>query len=111
MARVDHSAGQAQMKVTDAGPGHLVVKISGELDIVSASYLDDQIAAFLGRPADRVDLDLSELEFMDSSGIAVLLRISNQFGPLQVRGAKPLVRRVVEVTGLTAILRLDADVP
>jgi anti-anti-sigma factor len=88
-----------------------VVKISGELDIVSVSYLDDQIAALLGRAADRVDLDLSDLEFMDSSGISLLLRISNQFGPLHVRGARPLVRRVVEVTGLTAVLRMDADVP
>jgi anti-sigma B factor antagonist len=111
MARVNNSAGQAQMRVTDAGPGHLSAKISGELDIVSVSYLDDQIAAFLERTADRVDLDLSELEFMDSSGIALLLRISNRFGPLQVRGAKPLVRRVIEVTGLTTVLRIDEDLP
>ena len=78
---------------------------------MSVSNLDDQIAEFLGRTADRVDPDLSELELMDSSGIALLLRISHQFGPLQVCRAKPLVRRVIEVTGLTAVLRLDEDVP
>jgi anti-sigma B factor antagonist len=110
MARIS-SAGQAQIKVIDAGSGNLIAKISGELDIVSVTSLEDQIADFLGRPAARVDLDLSDLEFMDSSGIALLLRISNQFGPVQMRGAKPLIRRVVEVTGLTAVLHLDDETP
>lgn len=108
MARIS-SAGEAQIKVIDVGSGNLTAKISGELDIVSVTFLEGQIADFLGRSAARVDLDLSDLEFMDSSGIALLLRISNQFGPVQMRGAKPLIRRVVEVTGLTAVLRLDDE--
>lgn len=108
MARIS-SAGQAQIKVVDVGSGSLIAKISGELDIVSVASLEVQIADLLGRSAVRVDLDLSDLEFMDSSGIALLLRISNQFGQVQMRGANPLIRRVVEVTGLTAIFHLDDE--
>jgi len=110
MARIGN-AGQAQIKVTEAGPGFLMADISGELDIVSVTFLDDQMADFLARSADCVDLDLSNLEFMDSSGIALLLRISHRFGPLYVRGAKPLIRRVIEVTGLTEVLRLAEETP
>jgi anti-sigma B factor antagonist len=108
MARIS-SAGQAQIKVIDVGSGYLIAKISGELDIVSVTLLEDQIDDLLGRSAARVDLDVSDLEFMDSSGIALLLRISNQFGQIQMRGAKPLIRRVVEVTGLTTVFHLDDE--
>jgi anti-anti-sigma factor len=33
-----------------------------------------------------VELDLTDLAFMDSSGLAVLLRLANQFGTLRIRG-------------------------
>jgi anti-anti-sigma factor len=97
---------QAEMIISEAEPGNLIALISGELDILSVERLDGQIGALLAGTAKRVDLDLSDLDFMDSSGISMLLRITNQFGPCEVRGAKPIIRRVIEVTGLTEVLCL-----
>jgi anti-anti-sigma factor len=44
---------------------------------------------------------------MDSSGIALLLRLTNHFGPLRVHGAGEMIRRVIEITGLTETLQLE----
>ena len=44
---------------------------------------------------------------MDSSGLALLLASANRLGPLRVFGASLLIRRVIEVTGLTGILQLQ----
>lgn len=95
------------MEVSEAGRDHLVVRISGGIDLSSIDDVAQQVDDLLGRPVQRVDLDVTELEFMDSSGIALLLRITNRFGPLDLIGANPLIRRVIEATGLTDILRVD----
>jgi anti-sigma B factor antagonist len=103
---------EAEIKVADdeRGSGRLLVSISGELDIVTAEANEPAIADILARPGSGVDLDLTGLAFMDSSGLAVLVRLANTFGPLHVSGARPLVRRVIEVTGLQEILRLEDEV-
>jgi hypothetical protein len=48
---------------------------------------------------------------MDSSGLALLLGVANRLGPLRVFGASILIRRVIEATGLTAILLLQEAAP
>lgn len=100
--------GVARMEVLEAGPGHLVVRIFGEIDLSNVDDVNDQVEVLLARPVQRVDLNVTDLEFMDSSGIALLLRITNRFGPVDVIGANPLIRRVIEATGLTDILRVGA---
>jgi anti-sigma B factor antagonist len=97
------------MEVSEAETGHLVVRISGEIDLSSVTGLEVQVDDLVTRRAEQVDLDLSELSFMDSSGIALLLRITNHFGPVEVTGANQLIRRVVEATGLAEILKLGQD--
>jgi anti-sigma B factor antagonist len=101
----------ARVDITEPEPGRLVVWFSGELDIVSVEGIEPQVEELLVLPATRVDLDLTDLTFMDSSGLAVLVRLANQFGALRVIGARPLVRRVIEVTGLTEILQLEEEAP
>jgi anti-sigma B factor antagonist len=102
---------QAAIDVAEGQWGIVTARISGELDIVSAGHLSGQIDALLAQTPSRLDLDLSELSFMDSSGLALLLRLANQIGPLRVFGASLLIRRVIEATGLTAILLLQGTAP
>lgn len=108
MAEIDGA--QAQIVLSEIEPGQVTVRLSGELDILSVDSLNGQVDDLLARTLTQVDLDLSGLEFMDSSGLAVLLRLANRFGPLRVFGANPLIRRVIEVTGLTGILRIEGAV-
>jgi anti-sigma B factor antagonist len=102
---------QAAIDLTEGEQGHVTARISGELDIVSVGHLTGKIDDLLARTPTRLDLDLSRLAFMDSSGLALLLGLANRLGPLRVFGANLLIRRVIEVTGLTGILQLQGATP
>jgi anti-anti-sigma factor len=102
---------QAAIDLSEGEQGHVTARISGELDIVSVGHLTGKIDDLLARTPTRLDLDLSELAFMDSSGLALLLGLANRLGPLRVFGANLLIRRVIEVTGLTGILQLQGATP
>jgi anti-sigma B factor antagonist len=102
---------QAAIRLSETEPGRVTVHISGELDIVSVDHLNGQMDDLLAQAPAGIALDLTGLEFMDSSGLALLLRLTNRFGPCRVRGANPIIRRVIEVTGLAGILRLEGDAP
>jgi anti-sigma B factor antagonist len=106
-----NTGSHAAMELSESEPGFVTAHLSGELDILSVDRLDGQIDALVARAPARVDLDLSQLDFMDSSGLALLLGLANRFGPLRVLGASPMIRRVIEVTGLTGILRMEEGTP
>jgi anti-sigma B factor antagonist len=89
--------------------GGLHVRLAGELDIASLPDVAPQLDALLAQDPQPVQVDLEGLEFLDSSGIAVLVRIANRFHPVGVRNATPAVRRVIEVLGLAGRLGLDRD--
>jgi anti-sigma B factor antagonist len=79
----------------------------GELDLASLPSVEGALAGLLTRRPQPVILDLGDLEFLDSSGIAVLVRIANHFGDVRTRSATQPVRRVIEVLGLASRFGLD----
>jgi anti-sigma B factor antagonist len=90
-----------------AGRGQLV-KITGELDISNVESVRQAIELVTAdRPAVLV-FELSELRFIDSSGIALLLGAARAVGAVQMRNPSPAVRRVVEITGLGDALPLES---
>jgi anti-anti-sigma factor len=91
----------------DGGGGRLLVRLAGELDLAGLEDVQPALDRLLARPPQRVVVDVAELEFLDSSGIAVLIRIANHFDLVDMLHARPAVRRVVEVLGLARTLRLD----
>jgi anti-anti-sigma factor len=52
----------------------VVLALSGELDVVSAPGLEPRLSEALSEPGADVTLDLSDLEFLDSAGISVLIK-------------------------------------
>jgi anti-anti-sigma factor len=87
--------------------GTPVLKLRGELDMLSATALRETVDGLVADHCDRVVFDLSDLQFMDSSGIAVLVFAANNIANFELRNASPIIRRIIEVTGLTGFLRLD----
>jgi anti-sigma B factor antagonist len=81
--------------------GTLTIALSGEIDVASADGVRRDMQPFLGSAPDRVVFDLQKLEFMDSSGIALLVQIANRFEVVEVRNPAPNVLRILEATGLT----------
>ena len=98
----------ARLSVSDPGDGGgVTVAFGGELDIAGVAELEQALASVLARDPQPLQLDLSELAFLDSSGVAVLVRLANHFGSVRTRSATGPVRRVIEVLGLAGLLGLQ----
>lgn len=69
------AAGGLTLRVSEHAPDVRVISASGELDMITAPRLVEQIAAQLEASAvdHRLVLDLESLSFMGSSGLAALL--------------------------------------
>jgi anti-sigma B factor antagonist len=87
------------------GSSFCTVRLSGELDLVSA---DDVRAAIIASTSATVVVDLTELEFLDSSGLSALItarrRVEAGGSRVLLRGARGAARRVFEVSGLDDVL-------
>jgi anti-sigma B factor antagonist len=84
--------------------GTLVLALAGELDVTNVDQLRSEIEqARHGRPMPVV-FELSELRFMDSSGLALLLSVARQIGQVTLRDPTPIIRRLIELTGADAVL-------
>jgi anti-anti-sigma factor len=84
--------------------GTSVILLSGELDMVSVDRIRPVIEEVLGAGSERLVFDVSGLEFMDSSGIALLVSATRRAQQVQLRHPTPIVRRLIELTGLTELL-------
>jgi anti-anti-sigma factor len=85
------------------------VVVRGELDMQTAAQLERVLEDVIREGARLVTLDLEHVDFLDSSGLRVILAASNklseQDGELLLEGASPAVERVLEVTGLIERLK------
>jgi anti-anti-sigma factor len=86
-----------------------VLAVQGELDLASSSTLEEELARV---PEDRslIILDLRELEFMDSTGLSVVVKAhqraeerGHRFG--LVRG-RPQVQRLLTLTGVAGRIEI-----
>jgi anti-sigma B factor antagonist len=100
-----------RIEETDPEDGIRVIAVIGELDLA----VTDQLQGAIGRAAgaSRVLVDLADCEFLDSTGIAVLIRgretLAAEGRDLAVCNPRRQVLRVLEVTGLTRIDGFLAD--
>ncbi|GAA4579683.1 STAS domain-containing protein [Micromonospora coerulea] len=95
--------------------GQACLRLAGELDMSTAPELTAAIDR-LARAGERhLLIDLTELTFCDSTGIAAIVRGDNRAaaegGWLRVTGASGRVARVLQVTGLADVLAYRADTP
>jgi anti-sigma B factor antagonist len=92
--------------VTDAQQGTMVVIVRGEVDAHSVPQLRAVTMAAIADGMWSLELDVSELRFMDSTGVGLLVALLRRLEPLQgsltLRGASPQVRRLLEITDLGA---------
>jgi anti-anti-sigma factor len=57
---------------------NLIVAISGELDLNTVVTLSEHLDSRLDEDVSSLTLDLRELEFMDSSGLRLLIELNNR---------------------------------
>lgn len=96
----------------EQGRRALIVRLSGELDHHTAEVVKVRMEEAIGKgDATHVILSLENLDFMDSSGLGVILGryklITAKGGKMIVCGVKPSVHRLFEMSGLYKILALE----
>jgi anti-sigma B factor antagonist len=89
-----------------------VIRVRGEIDIATCERLRDAIAPYLG-PKQTIVLDLSEVDFMDSSSLQVLEQargtLTADGGSLILRNPSRAARRLLTAAGATTLLQEDAE--
>jgi anti-sigma B factor antagonist len=78
----------------------LTVRLHGELDVATVPLISEAIESSRVDGSSSLVIDLQDLSFMDSSGIALLVQLANRAESVRVRNPLPNVRRVFELTGL-----------
>ncbi len=93
-----------KVKTHDLRPGTRDVQIEGELDLAVAGQLDEVLTVAV-EECKQVLVGLERCAFIDSSGIAVILRAHNRMredgNKLAVYAPTDQVLRVLSMTGLT----------
>lgn len=84
--------------------GGTVLTVAGDLDIVAAPQLVSAAMATSELESRHLVIDATRIDFCDSSGLAAFVRIGNQLATsghrLGIAGAQPIVRRILEMSGL-----------
>lgn len=86
--------------------------LKGELDHHNAQQARRELDALLRDPAVRhLHLDLCELQFMDSSGIGMILgrykKIRDRGGRMVLLHTQPAVDRVLELSGIYQLMEKE----
>jgi len=88
--------------------GAVVLAVAGEVDLLSAPVLGSEVTAALAVAPDLLVIDLSEVSFLASIGITVLLEARREAGSgTRVRVVAPeagVVHRTLRLTGLVEAL-------
>jgi anti-anti-sigma factor len=97
------------LRVTENGHG-TVVLVAGDLDLETAPKLRACLRDFTGQ---SVTLDFSDVTFLDSTGIGVLVSAKGEAdragGSIVLHGVQPAQMKVLEICGLIEYLNFDGD--
>src|SRR5438067_11637862 len=100
---------EAPLTVSAAVEGGIArVTLRGELDLDRAGALAEELSALTNQGATTVTIDVSGLNFIDSSGLRALLTAREQLDgagvSLRLTALSPAVERVLDMTGTRTLL-------
>ena len=90
--------------------GDVVVAVRGELDVLTAPFLWEEIEPALAGVTGKLVFDFAGLGFIDSMGLGVLVRAQSRLRGEQpdrqviIRHSNAHARKVFEITGLDRVL-------
>lgn len=86
-----------------------VIELIGELDLATAPILKAAIDEIASIP-DHIKVDMSQLDFIDSTGLRVLLRASELVdGRIWLKGTSLFVAKVIEMAGISEFFHFAED--
>lgn len=100
-----------QKQVTVA-QGCVAVQLKGRMDEEDAGVLGLELQAYVEQGYSTYHIDMSDLYYIDSAGLSVLIAINKRAlklgGDVMLTGLKGTVEELFEVTRLKKIFKTDA---
>ncbi len=91
-----------------------VLAVNGEVDVATAPRLRERLIQLVNQGRHHVVVDLSGVDFLDSTGLGVLVgalkRVRTHDGELALVCSEPRVLKVFEITGLTKVFTMHPTV-
>ena len=87
----------------------LTVTLEGRLDTTTSPMLEEELRSALDGVAE-LNFDLNALDYISSAGLRVLLstqKVMNRQGKMVLRGVKPEIMEIFEVTGFVDVLNIE----
>jgi anti-sigma B factor antagonist len=86
------------------------IALSGDIDIATVAHLRDCMAQCRSAGCSRITLDMSDVRFVDSSGINFVAWaekiLEPERGRLTIRNPSPMATRVLELSGLATLIEI-----
>jgi anti-anti-sigma factor len=91
----------------------VILRLSGRLDSTAASSAEERLGAALTGQPPRLAIDMSDLAYISSAGLRVLLvlakKVQQQKGKVALGGLLDNVREVFSVSGFDTIFAIEPD--
>jgi anti-sigma B factor antagonist len=105
----------ARVTASRLGSDSFVIAAGGELDLHTAELLREKLADALDLGGRRILVDLTGVSFMDSTALGALVGAAEALRPLGGQmvlvADDPRVTRVIEITGLERVFRIESSLP
>lgn len=86
--------------------GIITIKIIGRLDTSNSTQLDEEVKELKGE--DKLILDFSELEYLSSVGLRILLSLKKKLKDnIKIINVNEFVREVFDMTGFSDIFEIE----
>lgn len=94
---------------------HVNVTVTGEIDLYTAPRLHSELSAVIASaaPASKVTVDMSRVDFCDSTGMNVLLTSLRQANEREIgfelAAPRTAVKKILQVTGLDSVFTITSE--
>ena len=93
--------------MNDNVKNEITIPVSGRIDSNSAPKAEADIRAAITPEAENLVLDASELEYVSSAGLRVLLRLRKEYPELRVINVSSEVYEILDMTGFTEMIAVE----
>lgn len=88
-----------------------VVRIRGEVDLYTAPRLRERLDDVVSGQDQQVVVDLTDMDFIDSTGLGVLVgalkQVRERGGDMVLRNASRSTHKILEIAGLTKLFTVE----
>jgi anti-sigma B factor antagonist len=96
----DHPRDQPVLGIDTVGDA-VVVRLGGDLDLYNVDRVRSALAGVLDGSPSRVVIDASEVEFVDSTALGVLVDTHQKLpGGLRIASPQDPIRRALQISGI-----------